>query len=61
MPYGNYAAQPARGLLFRRQGVLTGVSFKATENWIWPGFARYDLYAHEFDQSRITIGLSTIA
>ena len=54
--YGDYAAQPDLGFLFRRQGILTGASVKVTENWILLGSARYDLYAHEFDASRIGIG-----
>jgi LPS-assembly protein len=54
--YGNYAPQPELGFLFRRQGVLGGASFKLTENWILLGSARYDLYAHEIDQSRLGIG-----
>jgi LPS-assembly protein len=53
--YGNYAPQPELGFLFRRQGVLGGASFKITENWVVLGSARYDLYAREFDQSRIGI------
>jgi LPS-assembly protein len=54
--YGNYAPQPELGFLFRRQGVLGGASVKLTQNWILLGSARYDLYAHEFDQSRLGIG-----
>ncbi len=54
--YGNYAPQPELGFLFRRQGVLTGASVKLTQNWIVLASARYDLYAHEFNQSRIGLG-----
>jgi LPS-assembly protein len=54
--YGNYAPQPELGFLFRRQGVLGGASVKLTQNWILLGSARYDLYAHEFDQSRLGLG-----
>jgi LPS-assembly protein len=54
--YGNYAPQPELGFLFRRQGVLGGASVKLTQNWILLGSARYDLYAHEFDQSRVGVG-----
>ena len=54
--YGNYAPQPELGFLFRRQGVLGGTSVKLTDNWILLGSARYDLYAHQFNQSRISIG-----
>jgi LPS-assembly protein len=54
--YGNYAPQPELGFLFRRQGILTGASIKLTQNWVLLGSERYDLYAHEFDESRIGIG-----
>jgi len=54
--YGNYAPQPELGFLFRRQGVLTGASVKLTQNWIVLASARYDLYAREFNQSRIGLG-----
>ncbi len=54
--YGNYAPQPELGFLFRRQGILGGASLKLTENWVLLGSARYDLYAHEIDQSRIGVG-----
>jgi LPS-assembly protein len=54
--YGNYAPQPELGFLFRRQGILGGASLKLTDNWVLLGSARYDLYAHEIDQSRIGVG-----
>jgi LPS-assembly protein len=54
--YGNYAPQPQLGFLTRRQGILAGSSVKLTENWLLLGSARYDLYAHEFDQTRVGIG-----
>jgi LPS-assembly protein len=54
--YGNYAPQPELGFLFRRQGILGGASVKLTDNWILLGSARYDLYAHEINQSRIGLG-----
>jgi LPS-assembly protein len=54
--YGDYAPQPELGFLFRRQGIMTGASFKVTENWLLLGSMRYDLYAHEFDESRIGVG-----
>jgi LPS-assembly protein len=54
--YGDYAAQPDLGFLFRRQGILSGVAVKLTQNWILLGSARYDLYAHQFNESRIGIG-----
>jgi LPS-assembly protein len=54
--YGDYAAQPELGFLFRRQGILTGAALKVTQNWILLGSARYDLYAHQFNESRIGVG-----
>jgi LPS-assembly protein len=54
--YGNYAPQPELGFLFRRQGVLGGASVKLTDNWILLGSARYDLYAKQFNQSRVGLG-----
>ena len=54
--YGDYAPQPVLGFLIRREGVLAGASVKLTQNWIVLGSARYDLYAHEFDQSRLGLG-----
>ena len=53
--YGNYAPQPELGFLFRRQGILTGATFKLTQNWLLLGSATYDLYAHELNQSRIGV------
>jgi LPS-assembly protein len=54
--YGDYAAQPELGFLNRREGILTGASFKVTQNWILLGSARYDLFAHEFDETRVGVG-----
>jgi LPS-assembly protein len=54
--YGDYAAQPQLGFLTRRQGILGGASFKVTSNWVLLGSARYDLYANQFNQTRIGIG-----
>ncbi len=54
--YGNYSPQPELGFLNRRQGILGGSSIKLTENWILLGSARYDLYAHQFNQTRLGLG-----
>jgi LPS-assembly protein len=54
--YGNYAPQPELGFLTRRQGILAGASVKVTENWVLIGTARYDLFAQQFNQTRIGVG-----
>jgi LPS-assembly protein len=54
--YGDYAAQPDLGFLTRREGFLSGVSFKLTNNWIVTGSAGYDLIAHQFNQTRVGLG-----
>ncbi len=54
--YGNYAPQPQLGFLTRRQGILAASTVKLTQNWLLLGSARYDLYAHQFDQTRVGIG-----
>lgn len=54
--YGNYAAQPEIGFLNRREGILGGVSYKINLNWAALAYARYDLDAHKFDQTRVGIG-----
>jgi len=54
--YGDYAAQPEIGFLNRREELLTGASVKLTQNWVLLGSVRYDLVAHEFDQTRFGIG-----
>jgi LPS-assembly protein len=54
--YGNYAPQPQLGFLTRRQGVLGGASVKLTENWILLGSARYDLFANQFNETRLGVG-----
>jgi LPS-assembly protein len=54
--YGDYAAQPEIGFLNRREELLTGASVKLTQNWVLLGSLRYDLVAHEFDQTRVGIG-----
>ncbi len=54
--YGYYAPQPELGFLTQRQGIVGGVSFKLTPNWVLLGQARYDLIARQFSVSRIGIG-----
>jgi LPS-assembly protein len=54
--YGDYAPQPEIGFLNRREELLTGASVKLTQNWVLLGSVRYDLVAHEFDQTRFGIG-----
>ena len=54
--FGDYAAQPDLGFLTRREGITAGTSFKLTSNWVFLTSARYDIYAHQFNASRIGIG-----
>jgi len=54
--YGDYAPQPLLGFLTRREGILAGASFKVTENWILLGSVRYDIFADQFDQTRLGLG-----
>jgi len=54
--YGDYAAQPALGFLTRREGFLTGASYKLTSNWVLLGAAGYDLHAHQFNETRLGLG-----
>ena len=54
--YGDYAAKPDLGLLYRRQGVLGTGSIKLDANWVLLGSARYDINAEKFDQTRIGLG-----
>lgn len=54
--YGNYDQQPEIGFLERRQGVTGQVTFKFTQNWSVLASARYDLEAHQFNQTRIGLG-----
>jgi LPS-assembly protein len=54
--YGDYAPQPDIGFINRREEILTGASVKVTQNWILLGSVRYDLAAHQFDQTRFGIG-----
>jgi LPS-assembly protein len=51
--YGDYSPQPLLGFLSRREGLLAGASFKVTQNWVVLGSVRYDLFADEFDQTRL--------
>jgi LPS-assembly protein len=54
--FGDYAAQPEIGFLNRREEILTGASFKVTQNWVLLGSVRYDIVANQFDQTRFGIG-----
>ena len=54
--YGNYAAQPALGILDRQQGILGTGQVKLDANWVLLGSARYDINAGKFDQTRIGVG-----
>jgi LPS-assembly protein len=54
--YGDYAPQPEIGFINRREELLVGASVKLTQNWVLLGSLRYDLVAHQFDQTRAGIG-----
>jgi LPS-assembly protein len=54
--YGNYDAQPAIGILERREGVLTSGSLKLTQNWSLNGGLRYDLLGERINQTNFGLG-----
>jgi LPS-assembly protein len=54
--YGDYAAQPALGILERQQGILGTGQVKLDANWVLIGGARYDINAGKFDQTRVGVG-----
>jgi LPS-assembly protein len=54
--YGDYAAQPALGILDRQQGILGTGQVKLDANWVLLGGARYDINAGKFDQTRVGLG-----
>ena len=54
--YGDYAAQPALGILDRQQGILGIGQVKLDANWVMLGAARYDINAGKFDQTRVGLG-----
>ena len=54
--YGNYDAQPEIGFLERRQGITGQITFKFTQNWSVLASARYDVQAHQINQTRIGLG-----
>ena len=53
--YGDYAAQPALGLL-QRQGILASGRYKLSQNWVLLGGALYDIQAAKLSQTQIGIG-----
>lgn len=54
--YGDYAAQPDLGYLYRRRGILGTALFKLDANWVVSGGARYDLTEEKINQTRIGLG-----
>jgi LPS-assembly protein len=54
--YGDYAPQPALGILSRQEGILGTGQVKIDANWVLLGGARYDINAGKFDQTRIGLG-----
>ncbi len=54
--FGDYAAQPQLGFLYRREGILGTSALKLNENWVVSAGARYDIAAGKFDQTRMSFG-----
>jgi LPS-assembly protein len=54
--YGDYAAQPELGFLYRRQGILGSAQYKLDANWSLFGAALYDIDQHKINQTRFGIG-----
>jgi LPS-assembly protein len=54
--YGDYAAQPDLGFLYRRKGVLGSAVLKLDANWVLSGSLRYDLTAKKINQTLIGLG-----
>jgi LPS-assembly protein len=54
--FGDYAAQPQLGFLYRREGILGTSAYKLNENWVVNAGARYDIAAGKFDQTRVGFG-----
>ena len=53
--YGDYAAQPALGFLTQREGITAGTTIKLTTNWVVSAGVSYDLFAHEFSNTRLSL------
>lgn len=56
MLYGDYAAQPELGFLYRRQGILSSARYKLTQNWVAYGSVLYDLNANKVNSTSVGIG-----
>ena len=54
--YGDYAAEPQRGFLTRRDGILTSGAYKLNQNWVVNGGIRYDIEAGKPSQYRLGLG-----
>jgi len=54
--YGNYAPQPALGLLDRREGIVVNGKVKITPSWIALGGIRYDLKAEQVAGTNFGLG-----
>ena len=54
--YGNYAPQPALGLLDRREGIVVNGRVKITPSWIALGGIRYDLKAEQVAGTNFGLG-----
>ena len=56
MIYGNYAAQPALGVLDRREGVIASIRAKVDPSWSVLGAIRYDLKSAQISGTSIGAG-----
>ena len=54
--FGDYAAQPQLGFLYRREGILSTSSLKLNENWVLLGGALYDVRAEKVSSTQLGLG-----
>jgi LPS-assembly protein len=54
--YGSYAAQPALGLPYRREGILGTARVKLNPNWLVMAGGGYDLRTNQVTQTQIGLG-----
>jgi LPS-assembly protein len=49
LDYGQYAAQPLQGWLYKREGLLANASYKVASNWTVNGGVTFDMSRHYYD------------
>jgi LPS-assembly protein len=49
LDYGQYAAQPLLGWLYKREGLLANASYKVASNWTVDGGVTFDMSRHYYD------------